>query len=751
VRATWSETLRVSGRIFSFRSVARLALVASAGPMATAQTSAAPRSLSVARVAGVRLDGRLDDAAWRAADSAFDFRQREPVEGAAATERTVVRVLRDDDALYVAVRAYDRAPGEIRATQLRRDADLSSDDNMTLLFDSFHDRRTAFVFQTNPNGAMWDAQVNGLENSNSNWNGIWEVATSRDSSGWIAEFRIPFSTLRFDAGANATFGFNVERRIRRKNEQVLWSAWRRNEGLYQLVAEGELAGLGSLERRRNVELKPYLLGRSVAAEHDVTGVRTSDTFAAGKAGIDAKTLLLPTLTADLSVNTDFAQVEVDRQVINLTRFPTFFPEKRDFFLEGSGIFDFGSSSRAQLFYSRRIGLREGAPVPILAGARVTGRQGPWTIGALDARTGGADQANDAVLRLKHDVLARSYVGGILVSRTGPGVDSSDYAAGVDAQLPLLVHDRNVVPAFWIAGTQRAGAGATPLAWRLSADYPNDLFDNFVSLYRIDAAFGPTLGFVRRTGIWETTGHIDYMPRPGVLGIRHLDLTPIPTWDIIADDSAGGAFANTRLWQTASFEWQLFDGSLQSGDEFGVSVTRFMDAPHDDFEVFRDVTIGAGRYWWTRGSLSFETSPGRPLSVGVSSNFGTFYDGRATDLSVSTTWRGGGHVILGAEYSRSDARLRAGRFVAVQTAGRVEYALSTRTDFLAFVQYNNEDARADFNLRFHWIPRIGDDVYVVWNSGYSTDPEARVRFPSRRALSYPLNGALVVKAVHRIVP
>src|SRR5439155_27095918 len=164
------------------------------------------------------------------------------------------------------------------------------------------------------------------------------------------------------------------------------------------------------------------------------------------------------------------------------------------------------------------GLREGAPVPILAGARVTGRLGPWTIGALDARTGGADQANDAVLRLKHDVLARSYVGGILVSRTGPGVDSSDYAAGVDAQLPLLVHDRNVVPAFWIAGTQRAGAGATPLAWRLSADYPNDLFDNFVSLYRIDAACGPTLGFVRRTGIWETTGHIDYMPRPGVLGI-----------------------------------------------------------------------------------------------------------------------------------------------------------------------------------------------------------------------------------------
>jgi len=316
-------------------------------------------------------------------------------------------------------------------------------------------------------------------------------------------------------------------------------------------------------------------------------------------------------------------------------------------------------------------------------------------------------------------------------------------------MPLVVHERNVVPGFWIAGTQLEGLRGTPLAWRISTDYPNDLFDNFVSLYRIDANFRPTLGFVRRTGILETTGHVDYMPRPGVLGIRRLDLTPVATWDIIADDS--GSLGTVHSWQTASFDWQLVDGSLESGDAFGISVTRFMDAPRETFEVFRDISIPAKRYWWTRASFAYETSPGRPLSVGAETTLGTFDDGGATDIALSATWRGGGHVIVGADYSRTDAHLSGGRFTAVQTAGRLEYAFNTRADFLGFVQYNDEDRRADFNLRFHWTPVIGDDLYAVWNSGYSTDPASRFRFPSRRALSYPLNGAFVIKAVHRIAP
>jgi hypothetical protein len=468
--------------------------------------------------------------------------------------------------------------------------------------------------------------------------------------------------------------------------------------------------------------------------------------------VDAKLALTPTLTADLTANTDFAQVEADRQVINLTRFPLFFPEKRDFFLESSGIFAFGAASRAQLFYSRRIGLDTlGEPVPILGGARVTGRAGAWTLGLLDARTGGRDQANDVVMRVKRDLLERSYVGAMFLDRTGPGVVGSQRAAGFDVDLPLVVHAYNIEPSFWIAGTQHSGVPGTPLAWRYGTDFPNDLFDNFVSLYRIDSAYAPPLGFVRRTGIWETTGHIDYMPRPGVLGVRQLDLQiPIPSWDIIANEtSSPRTLADSRSWQSAFFEWRFLGGSFQSGDQFEVNLQRYMDAPTETFEIFREVSVPAGRYWWTRPELQYQTSTGRPLSVGVVVNWGNFYDGRSTVIEMTSTWLGGGHVILGADATRTEASLPAGHFVATETAARLEYAFTTRSDFLAFVQFNNESRRVDFNLRFHWIPQIGDDVYVVWNSGYTTDVTAPHRFPSGRSLARPLNGALVVKAVHRV--
>jgi hypothetical protein len=739
-----------------------LALLCAGGRSLVAQTLTNPQgdpaaqgAVRVLRARGtVKLERTLADEAWSRADSITDFRQREPIEGAPSSERTVVKVLRDAEALYVAVHAYDRDPGAIRASQLRRDTDLSSDDNITLLIDSFHDRRSAFLFQTNPNGAMWDAQFSGVDNLNPDWNGIWDVAVSRDATGWTAEFRIPFRTLRFQAGAGATFGFNVRRFVRRKNEESLWRGWGRTQGIYHLLAEGDLVGLGVLERSRNIALMPYVLGRAVAPEHDSIGTRVSDGFLGGKGGIDAKMALSPTLTADLTVNTDFAQVEADQQIINLTRFPLFFPEKREFFLESSGIFAFGTEGRAQLFYSRRIGLDTlGTPYSILGGIRVTGREGPWTLGLLDTRTGGLDQANDAVVRVKHDLFARSYVGAMFSDRGGPGAGANQRAGGIDIDLPLVVRGYNVEPSFWIAGTQTPAVPGTPLAWRYGTDFPNDLFDNFVSLYRIDSGYAPPLGFVRRTGIWETTGHVDYMPRRGVFGIRQLDFeAPIPSWDIIANASSSpGTIGDSRTWQTATMTWQVLGGTLQSGDEFGASVVRSMDAPTESFDIFRTISIDAGRYWWTRGQLQYQTSLGRPISVGSVVGFGGFYDGRSVDASLSGTWRGGGHLILGLDASRTEANLIEGHFVASALAGRLEYALSTRTDFLSFVQFNNENRRVDFNLRFHWIPQIGDDVFLVWNSGYTTDPAAPYRFPARGVFSRSLNGAFVMKAVHRITP
>ena len=711
-----------------------------------AMPPAAPARLRVSFASvPVPFDGRLEGPTWAGADSITDFRQREPVQGAAASERTVVKVVRDAAALYIGVRASED-PRQVRSSELRRDADLSGDDNVELLIDSFHDRRGAFVFGTNPNGAMWDAQLVDLDDLNEDWNGIWDVVVVRDATGWTAEFRIPFRTLRFRGGDDLRFGFNVRRFIRRRNEQDLWRSWGRAEGLYQLLNEGELASLGALDRPRDLEVYPFVLTRAIEPEHDSTGARIRGGFVGGKAGLDAKLAVSPTLTADLTAGTDFAQVEADQQVINLTRFPFFFPEKREFFLESSGLFDFGTPGRVQVLYSRRIGLDStGGVVPIVAGGRVYGRAGPWRLGLLDTRTGGADRANDVVLRVQHDLLARSYVGAIGSLRTVSGAGAAA-AGGVDLDLPLLVHGQNVEPKFWIAGSRTPGVTGVPLAWRLSTDNPNDLFDNFVSLYHIDAGFDPTLGFVRRTGIWETTGHIDFMPRPHVLGIRQLDFE-IPSWDVIANQT--GSLGRTGDWQTAEFEWRLFGGDMQSGDRFEINVQRLLDAPTDSFDLFHDVKIPPGRYWWSRTELQYFMAPGRPLSVGALVNWGRFYGGRSVDLELQGTWRGGGHVILGAGVTRSSAHLPGGDFTALQTSGRLEYDFNTRTSFLGFVQLTNDDQRVDFNLRFHWIPQIGDDVFLVWNSGYTTNHLATYRFPAVRSLSRQLNGAFVLKVVHRI--
>jgi hypothetical protein len=731
----------------------RLAALTLPGPIAHAQnTSARPSAEPHYRVPTVttpiRLNATFSEPIWQTLDSIVDFRQREPLEGAPASERTVVKLVRDAERLYVAVRAYDRDMAQVRGAQLRRDADLSSDDNVRILIDSYRDRRGAFMFGTNPNGAMWDAQLVGLENTNANWNGIWEVVTSRDSVSWSAEFAIPLRTLRFNPG-NDVIGFNVRRVIRRKNEEDLWQSWGRAQGINNLVNTADVAGFGDIGGNRPLELRPYALGRVVAPSYDDAGNRLSPAQNAGKAGLDAKLAVLPTMTADLTVNTDFAQVEADQQVINLTRFPTFFPEKREFFLESSGLFDLGTAQRTQLFYSRRVGLDStGAPVPILGGVRVYGKAGAWGVGLLDARTGGGEQANDAALRLSHDLLDRSSVVAMFVDKSARGAHD-ERGAGVDLDFPLVVGDFNVEPHFWMMGTKTSAATGTPIAWRASTDMPNDLFDNFISLYSIDAGFNPTMGFVRRTGVWETTGHIDYQPRPHVLGIRKLDVTPIPSWDIITDRR--NSLGHPSVWQTADFEWHVVGGELQSGDEFELNVRRELDAPDDRFEIFRDATIAPGRYWWTTADVQYQTSSGRPLSGTAVLSTGQLYDGHSSSAELGGTFRGGGHMILGGTYSVTTARLSGGNFTAVQATGRLEYAVNTRADFLGFAQYDNEDRRADFNLRFHWIPKVGDDVYIVWNSGFTTDPAAPWKFPARRALGHPLNGALVVKAVHRIAP
>ena len=730
-----------------FPALAAATLAAQATPPESRQAGPPAYRVVLAK-APLRLDAKAADPVWQSVDSVVDFRQREPREGEPASERTVVKMVRDGNRFYVAVRAYQSDMRHLRATQLRRDADLSTDDNITVLIDSYHDRRGAFLFRTNPNGAMWDAQLTGFDNINENWNGVWEVATGRDSVSWFVEFAIPLQTLRFRPG-NDVIGLNIERQVRRKNEDDLWRSWGRAQGIENLVNTADAGGFGDIRGNRPIELRPYAVGRAVAASYDSAGGPTGGARGALKAGLDAKVAVTPTITADLTANTDFSEVEVDQQVINLTRFPTFFPEKRQFFLESSGLFDLGTPERTQLFYSRRIGLDStGAPVPIVGGVRAFGKAGPWGIGLLGVRTGGNERANDVAIRLSHDLLDRSSIAAMFVDHAAAGA-GDELGAGVDLDFPLIVRRANVEPHFWMMGTHTSAASGTPVAWRLSTDAPNDLFDAFVSLYSIDPGFNPTMGFVRRTGIRETTGHIDFQPRPKVLGIRQLDLTPIPSWDIITDRQ--NSLTDPSTWQTADFEWHVLAGDMQSGDHFEVNVRRELDAPTAAFEIFRGTSIQPGRYWWTSADAQVETSPGRPVSVAAAVSTGQLYDGHSSGIELGGTVRAGGHAIVAVSYTATTARLPAGRFTAVEASGRVEYAFSPRADFLVFAQYGNADRRVDFDLRFHWIPKPGDDVYAVWSSGYTTDPAAPWRFPDRLALSHPLNAAFAIKAVHYLTP
>ena len=699
-------------------------------------------------VPSVRLDARLGEACWAEADSAVDFRQREPANGAPASERTVIRVVRDDRALYVAIRAWDREMGRARAAQLRRDADLGGDDHVTLLIDSFRDRRTAFVFATNPRGAMWDAQVSGTDGAEENWNGVWQVATATDSAGWTAEFRIPFQTLRFPRRSDVAFGFNVQRFLSRRNEEDLWQSFGRAQGLYQLQNAGTLVGLGSFHRGHGLELFPYGLARAEQAEHDIEGAVIASGATSARAGLDAKLAVTPTLTADCTVRTDFAQVEDDQEVINLTRFPLYFPEKREFFLESNSLYGFGSESAATLFYSRRIGHFGDGAVPILGGTRLYGRLGPWSLGMLGARTGGAENASDVVLRFKRDVFERSTVGIIGTMQSRPDSGGVEQAHGVDCDFPLVFRGQNLEPFLWAAYSHDQGSAARPVAWRLGIDYPNDLLDNFVSIGRVQSGFLPPLGFVHRTGAVLSTGHFDYMPRPHLWGIRQLDFeAPIPSWSVYADEH--GSLAHPEDWRSGQFEWRPLGGTLQSGDWFEANVQRWLEAPGDSFEIFTGVTIPPGRYWWTRGELQYATSSRRPWNASTVVSSGGFYGGRSVAATLKGTWRAGGHIAVTAEADESRVTLPQGRFTALTSLLRVEYAIGTGADFLALVQYDNEQERADLNLRFHWSPVIGDDLFLVWNSGYSTSPAARDAFPGAAAWSRPLDGGIVLKFVHRI--
>jgi len=702
---------------------------------AGASTERAPAILSTSR--NVQMDGRLNEAEWAQADSITDFRQKEPTEGGAPSVRTVVRLLGTPAGLVIGWWCYDADPRAVRRTQLRRDAALRSDDYVSMMIDGLSDKRSAFYFRANSNGAMWDGDHINTEEGNEEWDGIWDVRTQLTSEGWTAEMVIPWATLRYRRDVTA-MNMNFRRFLPRTNEELLWRAWKRTEGLRFLESGGTVAGFRDLPPRAIAEFRPYVLGEARPPERRFAG-DGSDTVIAGAmergdVGLDVKIPVTSTLTADLTVRPDFAQSEVDRQIVNLTRFPLFFPERRTFFTEGASLFSFGREQQTQMFYSRRIGLgSDGSPVVIPVGGRMQGRVGHYQLGLLAAATGGREDSRDFVVRLRRDVLGRGFVGMMSTFSTRPARPGS-LAGGVDFNLPFFVGARrnNLVVIGNAAWNRDSTGGATGGHYRLMVDYPNDHADIVTRFDRVEAGYNPVLGFVQQRGIYRWSGSTAITPRPrNARVIRRFEFNLL-NYDIVW--RLDGALDN------ASFSVRPFGAQFQSGDRVELNVIRRFDAPDADFEIVPNVSVPIGEYWWNRVEVRYQGANVRTKSVDVTASAGQFYDGTRVDLSLVGRWRLQPHLEFSLEGERNDVDLPVGDFVTNTVRFRGDYAFSPRLTVTGFLQADDRSDRAALNLRLRWTQSPGSDLFVVWNSVWPTLLERGFM------IDRPQSGALVVKYV-----
>ena len=652
----------------------------------------------------IRLDARLDEVAWQLATPIGPLVQRDPREGEPATEETEVRVAFSSDAIYLGILCRDKSPSAIVSSQMRRDADLSVDDSVLVIVDPFFDHRYGFFFEVNPSGARADGQVaNNDEHRSYDWDGIWNAAARITSEGWVAEIEIPFKTLRFKPG-QAVWGFNVERHIKRRNETDRWAGARRDLWITNLAEAGRLEGLHDIKQGRGLDLRPYVAG----------GKKDSD----GKldVGLDLSKNLSPNLNASFTVNTDFAETEADIRQVNLTRFPLFYPEKRAFFLEGAGVFEAAgtSTSRDLLpFFSRRIGLHEGREVPILLGAKVTGRQSGYNIGFLDVQTRAIDKLNLAAQNLLVARMSRNFwrqsSAGVLLTRGNPAGTGDNRLIGADAHLATSAFrgGKNLSLDLFIFRTNDKGSRSAASAGGFKIDYPNDLWDIALTWKQIGENFKPALGFVPRTGIRRTNLGVEFRPRPERFGIRQFFFEFRP--EII-----------TNLDNVVE-NWRIFTAPLNLETESGEHVEfnyvpefERLDAP---FEINPGIIIPAGSYEWNRFAAEVSTASKRKWVVEFGWGWGGFYNGHRRLLEAGLTLKPNTHLLFAVRGERNDVSLLQGKFYTQIVSLRADCNFSPNVTWANLVQYDNESRILGFQSRFRWTLKPGNDLFLVLNRGW----------------------------------
>jgi len=658
-----------------------------------------------------KLDGTLDDSLWQLAKPITDFRQREPLEGQPATEKTEVRILYTRRAVYFGIHCFDSNPSRIIASELRRDVSQDLDDRFEILIDSNHDRRGGYVFQVNPLGTQMDGLIVEEQRDNSDldfdagWDGVWNSNARIVGDGWTITIEIPFTTLNFTHSTEVLWGLNFKRFIRRKNEEDLWRAYRRTFGITKVSQAGDLRGIENIGSGRLFVVKPYALARydqqtGQDAKFPLTG------------GADVKYGLTSNLVLNLTGNTDFADTEVDLEPFNLTPFKVFIPEKRQFFLENAGVFNFDIGDQDQLFFSRQIGIDPvtGQQVPINGGARLTGTIGRTELGIMevDTRSSGPNPyANYAVARLKESLWGGSYVGVMGIDkRSGNPLESFNQTGGVDTR---LVFFKDWFVDAHMAGTQSPGhpSGASDVGASLS--YRSNWLDGIVERRKTGPNFNPEVGFIERVDSNETYGDLTFKVRPEIRGVRELQFEG----EVLhAPDTRNEV--STQEWQ-GTFRADFNNGAY-TDDDIADVFTQRINTP---FHIYKNVFIPNGLYHFARHELTYGSGQDRRFTYNFFERFGGYYGGTLNEFRVRADYRPNAKFSISASetWDRFRLPLLNGNFSVVLASLQGNYSFNRFLTFTSLIQMDTSNTQAvSANLRLRYNYRPDSDLYIICNVG-----------------------------------
>ncbi len=660
----------------------------------------------------IRVDGRLAEPDWSRAAVISNLTQQSPDPGGRTPYRTEVRLLVDNDTIYIGIRNFDPDPDRIVVRTLTRDSSFRGDDQVVVVFDTFLDQRSGFFFRVNAAGARQDGLVSGPNQWSLDWDGIWTARTRRTDQGWTVEMAIPAKSLRFTPGLKA-WGFNVQRFVARDRIVLRWAGASLDARFFDLRRAGRIAGVDRLRQGLGLDITPF------AALSADTGLGPSAGDVKLNKGIDIRYNLTPELTAVLTVNTSFGETEVDSAQVNLTRFPLFFPEKRTFFTQGSNQFNFGLGlgTRFIPFFSRRIGLFDGNRVPIDFGLKVLGRQGPLGIALLDVDTRAGESAgvpgtNLAAGRLTYDVNSQLRLGTVFTRGDPDGV-SDNALVGIDAvwRTSTFRGNKNLALGGWAARSAGDIPDGRRMGWGLSIDYPNDLWSASARIDQFGEALDPALGFLPRPGTRQYRAAIAYKPRPqgGPFSwVRQFFFE----LDYRRVEELGGP---TQSWQLFTAPVNL---QTQSGENFEINWSPQFEHLDEPFEISPGLFIPAGNYRFTRFRVRFRTAHTRPWTVGARVWFGAFYNGHLVQSQKFITWTTlSGKLRLELTLEDNFGRLPAGKFVKRLWQGRVNYAFTPDLMLSSFTQFDTDSGTLSMNNRLRWIITPGRNLFVVWNRNW----------------------------------